>query len=133
MSTRLQTILIAGSVDREGNLSKPCYTIPDNLPGFPDPPVTVSHPSTGFYELQFIGEVFDEFPGPVVNATVFGEEPFFGDRTDTRDNAIVVDRKRSYARIKTGDAQGNADDRGFFFTAVGTYEVGVSSPLLLIA
>ena len=121
---KLQTILVAGAVDAGGKTSY-YYTIPHNLPAFPNPPFTVSHPKTGFYDVNFIGEVFDEAPGPVVTATVYSQ-PMFGDGIDTRDGAIVVDLKRSYARIKTGDSDGNTSDRSFFFTAVGTYQVGIS-------
>jgi hypothetical protein len=122
---KLQTILISALIDLKGNIVH-YYTIPDNIPGLPKPPFKVVHTGTGFYNLEFLKEVFTDAPGPVVTATVYGQ-PIFGDVTDTRDNAIVVDLKRSFARIKTGDSGGNASDRSFFFTAVGSYDVGTSS------
>ena len=123
---QFQTVLVAGAVDRSGRTLY-SYTIPDNLPAFPNPPFHVSHiADTGFYDVYFVGEVFAKEPGPVVTATVYGQ-PIFGDRTDTRDSAIVIDLKRRYARIKTGNDVGKAEDRSFCFTAIGTYEVGISS------
>src|SRR5260221_9693467 len=117
---KLNTILIAGLVDLSGKILH-YYAIPDNTVGLPKPPFKVTHTAgTGFYNVEFLGEVFTEAPGPVVTATIYGQ-PVFGDGTNTKDNAIVVDLKRSYARIKTGDSEGNASDRSFFFTAVGTY------------
>ena len=121
---KLNTILIAGLVDLSGKILY-YYAIPDNAVDLPKPPFKVTHTETGFYNVEFLGEVFTEAPGPVVTATIYGQ-PVFGDGTNTKDNAIVVDLKRSYARIKTGDSEGNASDRSFFFTAVGTYEVGIS-------
>jgi hypothetical protein len=91
------------------------YTLPDNLPSFPDPPFVVSRDTTGFYDVNFLGEVFDEAPGPVVVATIFGS----GLRTT--DNAHIVEIRRSFARIQTGDSSGLSSNRSFSFTAVGTY------------
>jgi len=117
----VQTILIAGAVDNTGKVSY-FYTIPDNLPAFPNPPFKVTHTSTGFFNIDFNGDIFAAAPGPIVTTTVYGQ-PIFGDGTSTLDGAIVVDVKRSYARIKTGDSEGDPSDRSFFFTAVGSYEV----------
>lgn len=72
--------------------------------------------------MKFLGKVFDEAPGPIVTATVYGKP-----ETWTTDSAIVVDSKRSYVRIKTGNGVGWKDDRSFCFTAIGTYEVRISS------
>jgi len=116
------TILISGLVDLSGKILQ-FYAIPDRIVGLPKPPFKVTHTGTGFYNVEFLGDVFTAAPGPVVTATVYGQ-PVFGDGTNTKDNAIVVDLKRSFARIKTGDSDGNPSDRSFFFTAVGTYDVG---------
>ena len=120
-----QTILIAGLVDISGKILH-YYTMPDNIHRLPRPPFKVTHTSNGFYNVEFLGDVFSDAPGPVVTATIYGQ-PVFGEGTSTLDNAVVVDLKRSYIRLKTGDSNGNPSDRSFFFTAVGSYDVGNSS------
>lgn len=115
------TILVAGAVDASGKVTN-FYSVPDHLSGFPNPPFSVNHSSTGFYDINFNGTIFDDAPGPIVNTTVYGQ-PQLGDGISPLDGAAVTDIKRSYARIKTGDSKGNTSDRSFFFTAVGSYEV----------
>jgi hypothetical protein len=128
--SKVQTILIAALIDISGKTLH-YYTIPDNIPHLPKPPFKVTHTlNSGYYIVEFLGDVFTEAPGPVITATIYGQ-PIFGDGTSTLDNAVVIDLKRSYARIKTGDSNGNPSDRSFFFTAVGTYEVGILLRLLL--
>gem|GEM_PF-4884528 len=87
----------------------------------PDAPILLSihHVTTGVYDIVFPHGHFTQPPTIVVTPAYnggYGAADFGG---DTRDNAVIVWVGKEKARIKTGSNNGKAEDKDFFFIAIG--------------
>lgn len=77
--------------------------------------LTVTHPNTGLYDINFNAS-FSDVPTVVVTQIFPGGASEGG---DTRDNAVVVFVTKDSCRIKCGDGSGQPSDRMFSMIAVG--------------
>jgi hypothetical protein len=113
-SSKYPTLLIAGTIDQDGNILN-YYTLP-NLNIGNEAPFGSDSLGRGIYEITFIPRVYDDVP-PVV--TVSQLDNTFADNADTTDNAIVLDSSVGKIRVKTGKNTGDGENRSFCFTAIG--------------
>ena len=84
--------------------------------------VSVKRVGGGLYDIQF-DSAFSGLPG--ASATQVwnrGQDPISGaatDGVDTRDNAVIVHLLANKMRVKTGNGNGDAEDRYFSFVVIG--------------
>jgi hypothetical protein len=96
--------VVTGFVDKDGNVLS-------GTGGF-----IVDRIETGIYSIIFT-PAFLTRP-VVVTSQVFPNE-LFSKGGNTRDNSLLIGIGHDRARIKTGDGNGNADNRAFTFIAMG--------------
>ena len=118
-SSRYPTLLIAGTIDKDGNILN-YYTLPRANIG-DNAPFASQSLGGGIYVITFMAGVYQDVP-PAVTVTQLDNT--FGDSPDTRDNAILLDSSKGKIRIKTGMNTGDGQNRSFCFTAVGGASLG---------
>ncbi len=83
---------------------------------------TVVREDTGVYLIDFKDNLFSRTPALCVTQQFTHNDHWndFGNAGgDTRDNAIIIALDKRHAKLKTGDADGKAQDRNFSFIAIG--------------
>lgn len=82
----------------------------------------VTRLGTGLYLIDFADGTFKEAPGMTITQQYSSSSSwtdFSSNGGNTRDNATIVALDHGQAKVKTGDADGNASDRNFSFIAIG--------------
>ena len=79
---------------------------------------TVLRTPPGRYEIRYASP-FGGHPAVVVTQNYPGWNDFNVEGGDSRDNTVLIASDANRFKIKTGDGNGNAQDRNFSFIAIG--------------